>query len=174
MTIVIYKSVYGSTKTYAQWIAEDLGCEAVDAEDIKVSDLEKYDTIIYGGGLYAEKINGISLITKNFEKLKSKKLIVYTTGLTPPDCREYYDKMIIENTFTPDMLKHIKVYNFVGKMIMSELTLAHRTAIKALKKFMQSKKELSELETLLLQLCELDGDYTDRDSIKELVEYAKS
>ena len=30
--IVIYKSKYGSTKAYAQWIAEELNCEAVDAK----------------------------------------------------------------------------------------------------------------------------------------------
>ena len=64
-TIVVYKTKYGSTKSYAQWIAEDLGCNFVDAKDIKIDELLQYDTIIYGGGLYAEIINGVSLITKN-------------------------------------------------------------------------------------------------------------
>ena len=71
--IVIYKSKYGSTRTYAEWIAEDLGCKAVDAKGVKADDLLQYDTIIYGGGLYAEVINGITLLTKNLEKLKDKK-----------------------------------------------------------------------------------------------------
>jgi len=31
-TIVIYRSKYGSTKQYAEWIAEELGCEARDAK----------------------------------------------------------------------------------------------------------------------------------------------
>ncbi len=53
-TIVIYKTKYGSTKTYADWIAEELVCESVDAKSVKIEDLEKYDTIVYGGGLYAE------------------------------------------------------------------------------------------------------------------------
>ena len=30
-TIVIYKSKYGSTKTYAEWIKEELGCDIADA-----------------------------------------------------------------------------------------------------------------------------------------------
>ena len=53
-TIVIYKTKYGSTKTYADWIAEELVCESVDAKSVKIEDLEKYDTIVYRGGLYAE------------------------------------------------------------------------------------------------------------------------
>lgn len=72
-TIVIYKSKYGSTKQYANWIGEALSCEVADAKSISVSDLLKYDRIIYGGGLYAEVIAGVTLITKNIEKLKDKK-----------------------------------------------------------------------------------------------------
>ena len=44
-TLVIYKSKYGSTKQYAEWIAEELDCEAVDAKSVKPLDLEKYDIV---------------------------------------------------------------------------------------------------------------------------------
>ena len=63
--IVIYKTKYGSTKTYAEWIAKELACDIVEHKSVSVADLEKYDTIIYGGGLYAEVINGVTLITRN-------------------------------------------------------------------------------------------------------------
>ena len=98
-TIVIYKSKYGSTKAYADWIAEELACTAVDVADFKPTEFDGYDTIVYGGGLYAEMIAGISLITKNADKLTDKKIAVFSTGLTPLDCREYYDKMVIEKNF---------------------------------------------------------------------------
>ena len=172
--IVIYKSKYGSTKAYAQWIAEELGCSAVDAKDIKADELKKYDTIIYGGGLYAEIINGVTLITKNFDSIKDKKIIVYSTGITPLDCREYYDVMVVEKNFkSPEMVEKIKVYNFLGKMVLSELSLVHRTALKTLKKIMSGKENPSEMEKLLVELCDADGDFSDRNAIKELVEYAK-
>jgi len=173
-SIVIYKTKYGSTKAYAQWIAEELGCDAVDAKDVKADDLKNYDTIIYGGGLYAEVINGVSLITKNFDALKDKKLIVYTTGITPLKYREYYDKMVVEKNFkTPEMVEKIKVYNFLGKMVLDELSLVHRTALKTLKKIMSGKENPTEMEKLLVELCDADGDFSDRNAIKELVEFAK-
>ena len=68
-TIVIYRSKYGSTKKYAEWIAEELGCNILEFKEAKIENLMKYDTIIYGGGLYAEVINGVYLLTKNFDKL---------------------------------------------------------------------------------------------------------
>ena len=169
--IVIYKSKYGSTKAYAQWIANALECESIDAKDIKAKDLEKYESIVYGGGLYAEMIAGITLITKNTDKLKGKKIAVFTTGLTPLDCREYYDKMIIEKNFRQGLPDNVKVFNFMGKMIIDELTPVHRAAIKTLKKMMAAKKNPTEMEKLLIDLCDNSGDFTDKNAIDGIVDY---
>ena len=169
--IVIYKSKYGSTKAYADWIAEKLGCQSVNAKEIKIHDLKEYDTIIFGGGLYAEVIAGVTLITKNFDALSHKKLIVFTTGLTPLDCRDYYDKMVIEKNFKPYMLEKIKIFNFMGKMIIDELSLPHKAAIKTLKKIMSGKENPTEMEKLLIDLCDKSGDFTDFTQAQHLVSH---
>ena len=163
-----------ATKTYADWIADELSCKSVNAKSITVNDLLEYDTIIYGGGLYAEVINGVSLITKNLEKLKDKKLIVFTTGITPIDCRDYYDKLVIEKNFKPEMIGKIKIYNFLGKMLLNELSLVHRTALKTLKKIMSGKENPSDMEKLLIELCDVDKDLCDKSSITDLINYAKN
>ena len=168
--IVVYKTKYGSTKTYGEWIAEKIGCEAVEAKKVNAEKLAQYDTIVYGGGLYAEVINGVSLITKNMDKLGGKRIFVYTTGITPLDCRDYYDKMVIEKNFKPELREKIKVYNFMGKMVVSELSLVHRTALKTLKKIMSEKKNPSEMEKMLVDLCDADGDFTDINAISEMIE----
>jgi len=169
--IVVYKTKYGSTKTYAQWIGEELNCKVTDAKDITADELEKYDVIIYGGGLYAEIINGVTLITKNIDKLKNKKIAVYTTGITPLDCRDYYDKLVIEKNFKNGLPECIKVFNFTGKMILDELSAVHRAALKTLKKIMSAKKEPTEMEKLLVDLCDADGDFSDRSQIDDLIKY---
>lgn len=169
--IVIYKSKYGSTKAYAEWIAEALSCKAVEHKSVKIEDLRGYDTIVYGGGLYAEVIAGVSLITKNMEKLKDKKIAVFTTGITPLNCRDYYDKMVIQKNFKNGVPKNIRVFNFLGKMVLSELSLVHQTAIKALKKLMSDKQNPTEMERLLITLCDCDGDFTDPNAISELLIY---
>ena len=172
--IVVYKSKYGSTKAYAEWIADELGCEMVDAKNLKADDLVKYDTIVYGGGLYAEIINGVTLITKNFDKLSNKKIVVFTTGITPLNYKDYYDKMVIEKNFKDkEMLSKIRIFNFLGKMKLDELSLVHRTALKTLKKIMSSKDNPTDMEKLLVDLCDADDDFTDRNAINGLIEYLK-
>lgn len=171
--IVIYKSKYGSTKKYAEWIAEELSCDIKESKEVKVQNLDKYDTIIYGGGLYAEVIAGVTLITKNLDRLSGKKLIVYTTGITPLDCRDYYDRLVNEKNFKGDTLSKIKVFNFMGKMILKELSPVHRAAIATLKKIMSGKENPTEMERLLVTLCDADGDFTDKAAINDLTEYAR-
>ena len=172
--IVIYKTKYGSTKQYALWIGEELGFKVVESKEITIDELENYDTIIYGGGLYAEVINGASFITKNIDRLKDKKIAIYSTGITPLDCRDYYDKYVIEKNFKAGVPENIRIFNFTGKMILEELSVVHRAALKSLKKIMSSKKEPTEMEKLLVELCDADGDFSDKNQIGELIEYIKS
>ena len=62
---VIYKSYYGTTKRYAEWIADELNVSLFEASDIKPAQLLDYDVVIYGGGLYAGGIIGSKLVEKN-------------------------------------------------------------------------------------------------------------
>lgn len=173
-TIVVYKTKYGSTKTYAEWIGEELSCRVFDISNITAEELETYDNIIYGGGLYAEVINGVSIITKNIDKLKNKKIAIYTTGITPLDCKEYYGKYVVEKNFKNGIPQCIKIFNFTGKMIIDELSTVHKAALKTLKKIMSSKKEPTEMEKLLVELCDANGDFCDRNQISGLIDYIKN
>ena len=58
-------------------------------------------------------------------------------------------------------------------MIVSELSMVHKAAIKTLKKIMSGKENPTQMEKMLIDLCDADGDFSDKSLIKELVEYAK-
>ncbi|MFA7069096.1 MAG: flavodoxin domain-containing protein, partial [Acidaminococcaceae bacterium] len=79
-SVVIYSSKTGFTKKYAKWLAEDLSADIFDATKVTAEMLEGYDTIIYGGGLYALGISGVEYIKQNRGKLKNKKVVVFATG----------------------------------------------------------------------------------------------
>ena len=63
-TIVIYKTKYGSAKKYAHWISQSLGADLFDVKDVSVQMINSYDTIIYGGGLYAGACFAFHLLKK--------------------------------------------------------------------------------------------------------------
>ena len=63
--IILYKSKYGATKKYAEWIAERTGFACIKTDEADVKKLAEYDTIILGGGVYASGIAGLSFLKKN-------------------------------------------------------------------------------------------------------------
>ena len=90
-----------------------------------------------------------------------------------PYIQKYYDKIVVEKNFKAEMTDKIKVFNFFGKMIIEELSLPHKAAIKALKKIMSGKENPTEMEKLLIKLCDESGDFTDKNAINDLVAYVK-
>ena len=81
--IVVYKYKSGFTKKYAQWIANDLHCDLVCLENCNITEIERYDVVIFGGGLHAGKINGIKFIQKKIPLFAGKEIIVFATGALP-------------------------------------------------------------------------------------------
>lgn len=137
--VVIYKTKYGSSRQYAEWIADHVGAEIFEQSQIKADDLVKYDTIVYGGSLYARGILGINLITENFHKLKDKKIIVFSVGASPP--REKAIKDVINSNFTDEMMDIINFFMLRGAFNFNRLGLMDKLLMSLMKLKLKSKKE---------------------------------
>jgi len=79
-SIVIYKSKTGYTLQYAQWLAEEFRCEMVSLKNLKKVQLSEYDTVIYGGGIYATNISGFKTFLKTSGQLANKTIAIFAVG----------------------------------------------------------------------------------------------
>ncbi len=71
--IIVYKSKYGATKKYAQWLREETGFDMIKVSDAKVVDLKKYEVLIFGGGIYASGIPVTSFLKKNIPTMSEEE-----------------------------------------------------------------------------------------------------
>lgn len=168
--VVVYKSEYGSTKKYAQWIAEETEADLFEHSEIEAKELTGYDTIVYGGGLYASGIAGVSVITKNYEILKDKKIVVFTVGLASTDKKEVFIP-IIEKNFPKEMRNNIKFFHLRGGINYKELSFIHRTMM-AMLRFVLSRKnsdKLSDDDKELLATYGGKVDFTDKNTLAPLL-----
>lgn len=117
---VVYRSGSGFTKNYATWLADELRCDLLEGKRVKASDLAGYDTIIYGGGLYATGISGVKLITKNYELLKDKKLIVFAVGASP--VREETTQEVRKSNIPAEMFDQVQFFYLRGGFNYSKLS----------------------------------------------------
>lgn len=173
-TVVIYKSKTGYTRKYAEWVAEELSADIFDASKVDIKMLNKYDTIIYGGSLYAVGINGVKLIKKNINQLKDKKLVVFATGASP--LRDSVINEVVSNNFTIEEQKEIKFFYLRGGFNYKKLNIFDKFLMLLLKWKIKNKKkeELSADEIGMLAIYDKSVDFTDKKNIKKIVMYVDS
>ncbi len=166
---VIYKSKYGTTKRYAEWIAEELDAALIEESKVKISQLQSYDLVIFGGGLYASGILGVKLVTEN----PCKNLIVFTVGCAKPEITDFSN--ILKKNFTPELLEKIKVFHLRGGIDYKKLGLIDKGMMAMMRKMIMQKDEKekdSEYEAFL-ETYGNKVDFTDKGTIEPIVKFAK-
>ena len=167
---VIYKTKYGSTKKYAGWMTLKLDADLYEITDIRAKHLLEYDTIVFGAGIYRGKINGISFIKENYDKVRDKELFIFTVGMET--ISESKKEEIIKNNLDDFKDKDFKLYNFKGSFEYKSLNILDKIMIKTLKKLIENKNkvDLTEDGLNILKGFEEKVDLTDKKSINDLIE----
>lgn len=171
---IIYKSKYGSTKKYAKWISELLNSDLFEVSEIESEKLLEYDTIIFGGGLYASGISGVSLITKNFQSIKDKNIIIFTVGLATTEDKSIFVP-IIEKNFPEEIRSGIHFFHFRGGVDYSKLNIVHKAMMAMLKKMVAKKnfEEQTDEDKMMLKTYGDKVDFTDEKTIEPLISHVK-
>ncbi|MDO4337527.1 MAG: flavodoxin domain-containing protein [Eubacteriales bacterium] len=172
-SVVIYESKYGSTKRYAEWIAQALSCPLFERKKFRLKDLSQYEIIIYGGGLYAGGVSGIKLITQNWDILSGKKIVLFTCGIADPKDPDNISaiRTSLGKVLSKEMMDHLQLFHLRGKLDYSGLNLMHRSMMSMLRKMLLKKEPhtLREEDRLLLDTYGKCIDFTDPKSIQSLV-----
>ena len=177
-TVVIYKTKYGATQRYAEWIGEALQADVFNIRKFTKEQFAGYDTIILGGGIYAGNINGLSLISKNFDQLKDKNLIIYTVGMNDPE--KGYNKEAIHKgllkVLTPEMLEKIKVFSLRGALDAGKVNVLHYSMLKILAQMVDNEEETMDDDEIQLfhSVFEKPIDFVEKDQVRPLINYVKT
>lgn len=176
-TLVLYKSFYGHTKQYAEWISEAMHADLAPVGKIEAARLADYDVVVYGGGLYASGISGISALLRRFDRLRGKRVIVFTCGLADP-ANEVNLKTIrqnIEKSIPEEQRRAIRFFHLRGGIDYPRLGPVHR-AMMAMLRSMLLKKDQDDLREEDREMLATFGgtvDFMDRASIKPILDAIK-
>lgn len=169
--IVLYQSKYGATRKYAEWIAEALGCSAVETKKADVEQVREYDLIILGGGVYASGIAGLSLLRKNYAQLKEKRIIVFAVGARPFD--ESVVSALEEHNFKGP-LTDLPLFYCRGAWDEEAMTWGDRVLCRMLKKIVAKQDPASHgpLERVIME-AGTKHDWTDREQIQPILDFVR-
>ncbi|WMM26993.1 flavodoxin domain-containing protein [Tissierella sp. MB52-C2] len=170
--IVLYKSNTGFTQKYAEWIAEELNCSAISIKDINVNELQNYETIIFGGGLHAGKINGLKPIKNDIFKMKDKNIIIFVTGATPKEAIKIEE---IENAnFSLEEKESLHLFYFHSGMNYEKMGISSKGMMSIFKSMLKIKKDKSPEEQGMYDTITKSNDHSKKEYINPLIECVKT
>lgn len=169
-TLVVYSSKYGSSKKYAEYIAEQLQADICEFKKDTLPSLESYDTIIYGAGLYAGTVNGSAFFRTHQKTLADKNCIVFTCGLTNPlpESNREYMRAVVLKMLPAELHEHTEIFHF-GGCLPKKLGVLHKLMIAGLVAALKRKAEPNEDEKLIMSSHGQELDLTDIHSADELI-----
>lgn len=158
--IVVYKSNTGFTAKYANWIAKELGCEAVEFKKVKTASLTQYDEVIYGGWIMANMVNGYNKI----KNLNLKKVVVFGVGMSVPS--DTVAQMMAEQ----NNISRESFFYFEGGYDPKKVGFIKKMMMNMIKKSVEKKEEKTEDDLHMLETFK-GMDNTNKESIKPLINY---
>lgn len=171
-TVIIYGSVYGTTKKYADELSRRLGCEAISYE--KVGDINAYQTIIYMGGLYAGGVQGMKKTMKKLNGISGKKICIVTVGLADPTDEKNIEhiRMNIKAQVSEELYDKAQIFHLRGGIDYSKLSFLHKKMMGMLyKKLKNIPEEERDAETSgLIETYNKQVDFVDLDTLTPVME----
>lgn len=168
-TLVIYKSIYGSTKKYAEWIRDELKADFIGIDDVNPDDLYEYDNIIIGVPVFAAKSIRMSIIKKLLLKREDTRIFVFFVSLGQISHQDLY--LDLSRRLRKDMRHRLKSYVFPGEINYVKLSLKHKAALgivfRHLKRIVPSKRD--EETQKFIEFYGKHVDFTDKKAIWNLI-----
>ena len=171
--IILYRSKYGATARYAEWLAEETGFDILRTNEASAEKLGSYDTIVLGGGIYASGIAGIGFLRKNRKQLQGKRLAVFCVGASPYEEKAFQE--LYARNFK-DGLKGIPCFYCRGAWNEAAMSMPDRTLCHFLLKSVEKKEPetLEPWERELVSSARQPCDWTDRRYLEPLIDFLKN
>ena len=168
-TLIIYGSQYGSTKRYAERLAEKTSIETVNYKDAKkISD---YNKIIYLGALYAGGVLGLKQTTGKMTD--NQELIIVTVGMTNPNEAEYFSQIreSVKNQIPTNLYNEEKVFHLRGAIDYNKLGFKHRMMMSVFHKMVQKTPEPQRTADAkaMLETYGQEVDFVDLGALEQII-----
>lgn len=170
--VVVYNSKTGFTKKYAEWIAEELGCEMQPYKSLSESTLSENDIVIFGSRVHAGRIEQLAKVKKRLAGLPGKTLVVFATGATPLAAENVITKIWADN-FSSTEMKSIPHFYMQSGLDYDKMGLADRAVMKMAAKLMSGESEKSDEESGFAQAITGSHDISSKEYIAPLVDYVR-
>jgi menaquinone-dependent protoporphyrinogen IX oxidase len=127
--IIIYKSKYGATKLYADWLSELARLPRVASDSFNTDSLPNYDYLLLGSSVYVGKLLIRNWIKHNLKSLLKKKIFLFVVCGTSLHEKVTLAK-IARNNIPDEIRNNCEIFFLPGRLNKSILSLSDRILLR--------------------------------------------
>lgn len=169
-TLITYKSKTGFAEKYARMIAEDIGCSVIPFKQMTAEKMSEYDTVVFGGGIYACSINGLIKAKAMFEKSTAKSFVVFAVGGTPNEAASESVREMWSVNLGSEAEK-IPHYYLQAGICYEKMSFPDKLLMKMFASMLTKKKDKTDTEKGFEEYIKSSYDISDRSFAEPLIEY---
>lgn len=165
--IVLFRSKYGSTAKYAEWIGQLCHLPISDLARMP-KDLNGFDYLVIGSSVYTGKLLMRKWLKKHQQEIANKKLFIFIVGGTPEERTKEVEKIITDN-ISPELRSNAEIYYLAGSLNIQQLSLADKFLIRIAARLTRNVNQkqrmrngfdqvkLSQLHGIIRSVCNYSG-----------------
>ena len=162
-TVVIYETKYGSTKDYAEWIAEELKCPIYSRKNFSVKSIDDYDTFIIGSCVQVGSLKAGKWLNQIWPRIEKKKVILFSVSGAGPSEKEAIQGFL-DKSISQDIQKKVSYFPLQGRQIMSQYPFLMRFMLKMVANMSKDPAEKAGIAA--------DYDFVKKENIAPIVQAA--
>lgn len=126
-TAIVYRSILGTSRVYAEWLAQDLSAEIIEMKSASAEILKNYGRVIVISGTYMGQMAITGYLKKNWDVLKDRQVVAVGVGTFPSKHNESIKSYM---SIPEDIRSGIKYFKLPGKIfgIMADLVKRENVA----------------------------------------------
>ena len=164
-TIVLYQSNCGSTKKYAEEIASSIHADCVELKKAKWKKVREYDTIVFGGWVSLNVINGLNEFLSRYEEIKEKNILIFSCGMSMVTQQTRAD-MISSNILD---LYHVRYYQLRGSFDYQKLGPIQKLLMNNSLRLVANDPNASAEQQALLAIKDTPIHYYDTEGVNKII-----
>lgn len=168
-TLVLYTSKTGAAQKYAEEIAKRTGADIFPLKKFKAKHYAEYDTIVFGGWVMGNVIQGLNDFLANYDLMEGKNVIVFSSGMSIPT-KEGRDAIINANIL--DMY-HVRYYQLRGDFDFSKLPFYLKVLMNNSLRMIAKDENASADQRALAAVKETPVIYYDQEKVNRIVTVIK-
>lgn len=165
---VVYLSKYGHTKTYADWLKEEVdGIDVIALNSFNFTKALEYKLVIFACGIYGDKLAIMDNIKKNIVSVPAQKVMIMAVGWYVNDSEEAKQKLIADN-FPEQYKGSVPLYIVNSGLDTKQLSVGDKAALMVARRSIEKKSGRSTDDINALSIIKGYADQTSKDNLASI------